>query len=412
MSLLIILSCNFNISNKITIRFWNGFTGPDGRTILKIIKEFNAKNPDINVIMQKMDWGTYYNKLFVAGIGKRAPEAFVIHAGQIERFLDAKFLSPIDDLINGDDGIDTNDFDENVWAAVERNKKHYALPLDVHILGLYYNKKLFKEANIVDSNGNPKPPTNMSEFTDALARLTKDTNGDGKTDNWGMVYTWYRTNLYTIMCQFGGQFFSPDGKKCLLNCQENIDALQFCVDLIQKYKYVPSPANFDNWIGFRQGKVGMALEGIYMLSDLTKQKDLDFAGTPAPIIGKTRAVWADSHTICIKKGMDEKKTKATWKFIKYLSDNSLDWAEGGQIPVRKSLRNSERFNKMTVQSEFAKQIPYIRYCPRIPFIFEFFMEFDACVEKALLGSVTPEEALDKATQRIDEVIARMGEMKK
>ena len=56
----------------ITIRFWNGFTGPDGRAMLGLIKQFNDANPDINVTMQRMDWGLYYNKLFVAGLGGRA----------------------------------------------------------------------------------------------------------------------------------------------------------------------------------------------------------------------------------------------------------------------------------------------------------------------------------------------------
>src|SRR5271170_2863571 len=66
-------------SSVITLRFWNGFTGPDGRTMLAIIKRFNQQNPDIHVVMQRMEWATMYNKLFVAGLGGRAPEVFVIH---------------------------------------------------------------------------------------------------------------------------------------------------------------------------------------------------------------------------------------------------------------------------------------------------------------------------------------------
>jgi len=63
----------------IELRFWNGFTGPDGRTMLAIVKKFNEGNPDVHVTMQRMEWATYYNKLMVAAVDGRGPEMFIIH---------------------------------------------------------------------------------------------------------------------------------------------------------------------------------------------------------------------------------------------------------------------------------------------------------------------------------------------
>ena len=40
---------------KTNIRFWNGFTGYDGRTMVRLVKQFTAENKDINVRMQRMD---------------------------------------------------------------------------------------------------------------------------------------------------------------------------------------------------------------------------------------------------------------------------------------------------------------------------------------------------------------------
>lgn len=407
---LLFSGCDMGGRGKITIRFWNGFTGPDGRTMLRMVKRFNKENPDVRVLMQRMDWGTYYNKLFVAGIGKRAPEIFIVHAGNIERFMQADFIRTIDDLVEGPDGIDAQDFSENVWGAVERNNKHYGLPLDVHILGMYYNRKLFREAGIVDENGKAKPPTTREEFLEAVSKITRDTDGDGQIDQWGYVFTWLYTNIYTMMNQWDGKFFTQDNSKCLMNDQKNVESLQFCGDLIHKWKVAPSPENFDSWIGFRQGRVGIAFEGIYMLADLAKQKDLDFAGAPLPLLGTTPAAWADSHIICLRNDLAGKRLDAAWRFSKYLSDNSLDWAEGGQIPVRYSLRDTERFRNMKVQWEFAKQIPYIRYIPRIPFTFEWSMEMSVGAEKALKGRLSPKDALDEATENVNKTIRRRNQM--
>lgn len=398
------LSCRNADVQTVTLRYWNGFTGPDGRTMLNMVKKFNEQNPDIHILMQRMDWATYYNKLFVAGLGHRAPEVFVLQSRAIQRFARAGYCRANDDLVSGSNGIDVSDIDPNVWNAVVQEGKHYALPLDVFPMGMYYNRKLFVAAGIVDEHGKAKPPTNQAEFMEAMRKITKPAVGK-EPAHWGFVFTNMESNAYTIMRQYGGEFFSPDYKKCNVNQPENIEAMQFCSDLIRKYHYAPSPENFDAWIGFRQGNVGMVFEGIYMLADLQKQKDLDFAGAPVPLIGRHPATWADSHTLCLRSDLKGKELAAAWKFEKFLSDNSLDWAAGGQVPVRRSLRATPRFKAMTIQSEFAKQIPYVAYVPRLNYVFEYLKEYSTGIEKGLRGTQTPKEALDATTLQIDQIIA-------
>ena len=384
--------------------------------MLRLVKRFNEQNPDVNVLMQRADWATLYNKLFVAGLGGRAPELFVVHTSALVRFAQAKFIAPIDDLVAGTGGFDISDVDANVWQGAAVDGKHYALPLDVHILGMYYNKRMFREAGVVDGKGEARPPTNREEFLDACARLTRraegNTNGakgaDGSpnAEQWGFVFTNLDSNLYNFMRQWDGPFFTPDESRCLLDDPRNVDALTFSVDLIRQKRVAPPPENFDSWVGFRQGKVGMAFEGIYMLADLEKQTDLEFGGAPVPQMGSNKAVWANSHNLCMRAGLNEATRQATWRFMRFLSDNSLDWAAGGQVPVRKSLRATPRFASMTVQSAFATQIPIVNYLPRLPFIFEFQTEYDTAMESALRGTLTPQNALNSATANINAIIAR------
>lgn len=393
----------------VTIRFWNGFTGPDGRTMLQIVKRFNAENPGTRVIMQRMEWATYYNKLFVAGLGDRAPEVFVVHMAAMERFIQAGFVSPVDDLIAGPADFDTADIDANVWAAVAREDRHFGLPLDVHPIGMYYNKKLLREAGVVDEDGEARPPRSLDEFLDAARRVTALPPGPAGP-NWGYVFSWFRTNFFTFVQQFNGQLFTPDYSTCTLTDPGNAAALRFAADLIHKHRVAPSPDNFDSWIGFRQGRVGIVFEGIYMLSDLKKQTDLEWGAAPLPVLGERPAAWADSHVLCLRQDLTEEEREAAWRFMKFLSDNSLDWAEGGQVPVRRSLRDTERFRAMTAQAAFAEQMPHIEFFPRVPFIFEFQGEFDIVIEKVLRGSAEPEPALAAAERNVNEIIARRRAM--
>lgn len=373
--------------------------------MLRLVKRFNSENPDVQVVMQRMDWKTYYNKLFVAGMGGRAPEIFVLQTLSIVRFAKGRFVRPIDDLVSQTRGtenegkLDVSDIDPNVWQSIGVDGKHYGVPLDIWPLGMYYNRKLFRDAGIVDAHGEPRPPTNREEFMDALQKLTRP-------GQWGFVFANLESNGYTFMRQFGGEFFTPDHRRCIMRNPQNIDALQFCADLVRKYHYAPPPEGFDAWIGFRQGKVAMAFEGIYMLSDLKKQTDLDFGGAPVPQVGVRKGVWAGSHNLCLRADLKGHELEAAWRFVRFLSVNSLDWADGGQVPARRSLRASPRFAAMPVQSAFARQIPYLNYQQRTPYIFEYLTELTVAVEKTLRGKATPDEALQAAEARVNAVIQR------
>ncbi len=400
----LLAGCGRASGKQITLRFWNGFTGPDGRTMLRIVKRFNDLNPDVNVLMQRADWATLYKKIFVAGAGGRAPEVFVLHTNAMVRFAQARFVGAVDDLIAGPDGLNVLDLDANVWQGVEVGGKHYGLPLDVHVMGMYYNKRLFRQAGIVDAHGEARPPTNRAEFLDACERITR--KGQTGAGQWGFVFANFESNFYTLMRQWGGTFFNDDNSRCLLNDPRNVAALQFGIDMVRKLKVAPPPENFDSWIGFRQGKVGMAWEGVYMLDDLRKQTDLEFGAAPVPQMGIHPAVEANSHNICLRADLNDAQRHAAWRFARFLSDNSLDWAAGGQIPARKSLRATPRFASMTAQYALSAQIPIVDYMPRLPFVFEFVTEFDDALEHALRGSMTAQQALDTATANVNAIIAR------
>ncbi|MFN3648207.1 MAG: ABC transporter substrate-binding protein [Armatimonadota bacterium] len=396
------------VGGKTPVRFWNGFTGPDGRTMLRMVKRFNQENPDVHVVMQRSEWATHYNKVFVAGLGKRAPEVFVVHTRTMERFVRAGLVRPNDDLVSGaaaGEPLDVSDLDTNVWEGVEFDGRHYALPIDVHAMGMYFNRARFREAGLVGAGGEPVLPTDREGLLDACHQMTRPARG-GEPPRWGYVFHNWEGHLYTFMRQFGGEFFTSDHRRCLLHNPENVAALQLCVDMIRRYQVAPPPENFDSWIGFRQGKVGITYEGIYMLADLQKQQDLDYGGAPVPLVGTEKAVFADSHNLCLRADLEGPQLEAAWRFLRFLSDHSLDWAEGGQIPVRQSLRATPRFASMTVQSAFARQIPYVTYFPRMTYILEFLREYNLAIELATRGRASASDALRGAEERVNRIIQR------
>ena len=388
------------------LRFWNGFTGPDGKTMEKLVSRFQRENPGIRVDMQIIPWAQYYDKLTLGLAFDKGPQVFICHANRLPEFAQHKAFKPLDSLLGSSEGLPTSDFVEQAWMAAKFENAAYGVPLDCHPIGLYYNRKLFREAGVVDSHGEAAPPRTYEEFIAAGKKLTRDVNHDGRPEQWAFAFTWLHSNWYTFAFQHGGSSLTPDLSRSAMAGDAALAATRQMREIVDVHRVAPRPEGVDAWLGFRQGRVAMALEGIYMLADLEKTANLDYGGAPVPQFGPRRAAWAGSHMICLPARLGPADTPSAWKFVRFLSENSLDWAAGGQVPARKSLIRTERFRRMRVQSAFAGQLSHVSYEPASPSMTEISPFVTAAIEAAMLGLKSPEAAMAEAAARINRVLAR------
>ena len=388
----------------VELNFWNGFTGPDGRIMLGLVRKFNEANPDVQVSMQRMDWATYYNKLMVAAVDGRGPEVFVLQSSSLPRMRRAGFVSNVNDIYSGPDAVAISDFDEQVISQVRYGSDFAGLPLDIWPFGLYCNVDMLKQAGFIDANGHARAPANREEFLKA-ARLMQHMGPDGHPDVWGYALTNWRMNYQSLLPQFDGHYFAADGKADLTN-PGNVAALTFLQSLNQGQRLIPPPENGLGWVGYRQKKVGMVIDGIFMVGDLQRLEDFNYVGFPIPTIGNHPGTMAESHVLCVRSGLDASQQSAAKRFLKFLSNNSIEWAKAGQVPARISVRETPAFQAMPVQSAFAKQIPTMKYLPKTTIIFELNLELDLAVEKVIRGRASPMEALKVANEHVQSFLDR------
>src|SRR5205823_10401687 len=86
---------------RLLINFWNGFTGPDGKTMQALVQRFQEENRDVAVRMQIIPWATYYDKLTLSLAYGGAPDLFIVHADRIPEFASFRKLKPIAPLLAG-----------------------------------------------------------------------------------------------------------------------------------------------------------------------------------------------------------------------------------------------------------------------------------------------------------------------
>ncbi|PUU94442.1 ABC transporter substrate-binding protein [Halanaerobium sp.] len=399
----LLLTTGSVLAEEITLDFWNGFTGPDGTGMGKMVEEFNKEHEgEIEVNMQVMQWGTYYQKV-VTALSTRSdssPDIGIMHVDRVPEFASKGVLLDLDQIV-ADLGWSKDNFANSVWSAGIYEGNRYGIPLDVHPLAMYINKDLFKEAGLDPEN----PPKTPAEFMNAIAKMTKDTDGDGEIDQWGTAFPplWPGPEfiLPSLLRQFGGSFLNEDRTEVVVDSKESIAALEYAVDIVHNKGYSPKNIQQDGEVTlFRQGRLGIHFNGIWMINGFKDQEGLNFMSYPVPRMGDKLAIAGNSHNFVFfrKPGNSDAEFEAAAEFVKYISNNSVKWAAFGQIPARNSVRNSQAFEALKHQASIAQEVESVVFPPKIPIASRILTPYYEAVNLAILGEKEPAEALKDAAE--------------
>lgn len=383
---------------KVNLSLWNGFTGGDGDIFKSLVDQFNSSHPNIAIAITTYQWDDYYAKLPGAVSSGNGPDIAVMHMDQLATSAARRVIQPIDDVASAL-GLTEADFSPRVWKGGVYKEKRYGIPLDTHPLGFYYNKAVMQKAGL-DPN---KPPTNRSEYEAALVELKKS----GVQGFWvspfqftgGMTY-------YSLLHQFGGSLFNEDTTKATFNSDQAVEACTWLTKIISAGH---SPANVGqdaDYLAFKGGKNAFNWNGIWQINDLKKSPDIQWGVAALPQIGSKKAVWANSHnfTIVQQRQPDANKVSAAKVFINWLSQHSLDWAKGGQVPARKQVREEAGFKSLTEVGALATQLDDAAFPPIAPGIGEVVALFYTAFNNAVLGKKSPKDALNEAAAQADKLL--------
>ncbi|RKN31190.1 ABC transporter substrate-binding protein [Micromonospora musae] len=391
---------------KVDLKLWNGFTGGDGEIFKTLVNQFNSEHQNIAVSVATYQWEDYYNKLPSAASSGNGPDIAVMHMDQLATFAARGVISELDDVAKTLE-LTEADFAPTVWQGGLYNNKRYGIPLDMHPLGFYYNKSVMEKAGL-DPN---KPPTTRDDFTAALTELKKS----GVQGFWISPFQFTGgMSFYSLIYQFGGSLFDAEVKKATFNADPAVEACTWMVDMI---KQGHSPANVGQdaeYLALKSGKNAFTFNGIWQINDLKKSPDVQWGVAPLPQIGSKPAAWANSHnfTIVKQRANNANKVQASKVFINWLSQHSLDWAKGGQVPARKSVRESAEFKALAEVSALAPELDYAAFPPATPGLGEVITTFYNSFNEAALGKKSPKQALDdgvaKANRQLEDNRKKYG----
>ena len=372
-----------------TVDFWYHLDNPENTKLLEeLVKDFEAKNPDIKIKAQNIPWNSYFDKLYTSIIGNQAPDVAMTRLSLQPQLIEMDAIEPLDARLEKWPGkADLADNILNINKAADG--KHYYLPIHYVVIYLYYRADLFDKAGL-------KPPATCEEFLAAAQKLTVPASanngveqygfgmrgGKGGQDNWGPFV------LPKVKFEKGG--FSG---------AEAIAANGWYIDLFRKHKVAPPSAPNDGFneilSTFKSGRTAMIFHHIGSSKTIDEALGDKVSAVPVPTAcgGGRWTYFGDESTVMFKKS---KVKDAAWKWMTFLSEgeNNVKFTQAtGQVTVTKSgadkMSFAPRFMKATVES-----LPFAGSLPAVPETADFLTTaWPVNMQRALIGELNSEQMM-------------------
>ncbi|MCL5103621.1 MAG: extracellular solute-binding protein [Armatimonadetes bacterium] len=327
--------CGRQETGKTKLVVW-GYMEPDRTHGWRAaIARYNKLHPELYVEFLSIGAGSGSTQKMMTAIAGNVPPD-VIYQGRftIGDWASRDAFLALDKFVEADrnrpDGVKKSDFYPATWNEAVYKGKVYAIPDSTDVRGLFYNRKMFREAGLDPD----KPPRTWDELKAYAVKLTKY-NKDGTLARIGYMPNYGNCWFILYSWQNGGDFLSPDGRKCTMNNPRSLAALKYMVDVSDTLGGVRKLTEFGS--GFRSqdqdpfaiGQLAMKVDVNLFASLLNRYTpDLDYGVAPPPVPteryegkgifkGKPKFItWSGGNSWSIPRGAIH--ARQSWEFIKYM----------------------------------------------------------------------------------------------
>jgi len=392
-------------AGPVNLTYWTPLSGGDGDYMKAMVDAFNASQEDIKVEMLNFPSAEYYTKLRTAVASKQGPDVAIAHTSKLPELIPANAMESLDDVAE-EAGIDWNSFNPNILNALISEGKHMAVPLDTHAQIMFYNKKILRDAGLLDANDKPNIPPGPDGFLQYLRDIKSKVPADVMpfaTTSAGNQPFWTWWSLYS---QANGQLISEDGTKAAFNNEKGLAALQLLETMIKEQLW---PMNIKNGGEiFNSGKAALSINGVWYVGVTEKVPDLEFGVMPVPQIYDKPAVWGDSHTLFVPTQAKDDRAKlvAAAKFANYLADNGATWAQAGHVPSKPAALESPEFKALPYRADYVELASYVSYLPLHEKTFAIGEMLKANFTLMTNGQVTAKDILAQSEKDANDLLAK------
>ena len=278
-----------------------------------------------------------------------------------------------------------------------------ALPLENSLPANFYRTDIYKQHGL-------KPPTTWEEYLAVCQATTQASRRVyGTLIEASAAATQPAIKLLGWFYQNGGHFADKNGKPTV-NLPENVEALQFIVDLVHKYKVAaPQAAEMtfqEVHTQFIEGRGASAINWQYMVSLASDPKQSvvvgKFAVAPVPM-HKIKAVNIDTWMLVIPNSSKNKDAAMKYVDLVLSTDRQIDLLKSEGLVARFSAMDPKNPKVLAANPFIAPWLEEMKWAvaqPKWNNLGETFFRLSAAMSNAVTLSMTPKAALDQAQKEI------------
>lgn len=208
---------------------WNVANANSFLIIDEAIARFEAAHPGVKVHyysgVPREEYSEWLSRKILAG---EEPDVFMVLGSDFDQFSSIGIMKNLDELIGQDADFDAEKYFQSALNTGKYGDAQYALPYETVPTLMFVNQTLLTKEGIEI----PDADWNWDEMYDICRRVTRDLDGDGILDQFGICnYDWLDA-VYSN----GGEIFQADGKTCYLAEDSVVEAVKYIRQLNELYQ--------------------------------------------------------------------------------------------------------------------------------------------------------------------------------
>ncbi|MDD3903966.1 MAG: sugar ABC transporter substrate-binding protein [Sphaerochaeta sp.] len=357
----------------------------------EMVKDFNETNgKGITVVAEEYPWdgGKYSENLFTAVMGGGGPDTASWKLTATPLFTANNLLANLDPFLkdwDGKAGIDQNLFD--IMKEAGKTDNIHVMPWNTQILYVYYRPSMFKAAGI-------DVPKTYEDFLAAIKALTRDTDGDGKTD----VYGFGMRGAKGGQEPWGSFIYGRGGSLADLTTKESVAGMQDFINIFEN-GYVPPTAPSDGFseiiANFKSGKTAMTIHHTGSAIGMVETFGDDVSAFPFPAGKGQWTSMGDTENVMFESC---KNKDAAFEWLAYLAagKGQSTWNEATMnVPVSKAVQDQPIFQNNRFMKASMSSVSYAGIFPILDTTTEWIsVTWPNTIARALFGEITAQQAMD------------------
>ncbi len=231
------------------------------------VNAFQELFPNIKIEQQQI--GSFAERVPAMAAANNLPDVFRSWEAMSLELARAEKIVDLQSMVDADPDFKPDDFYENWWNWPVMNGKRYGVPDVIAPHVCFYNADLF------DQKGVEYPKANSftwADFDEKAQQITDADNHVFGSETLPVGWTYFHLKMVR---QNGGDYFTPDFKKCIIDSPEAIEAIQYWADMLLSGKVMASPSQIVDVGGagavaelMQAGKIGLQRDGVWVMNNM------------------------------------------------------------------------------------------------------------------------------------------------